>query len=187
MKFPDLPGERIDLVEINASCIDDLHEYSSMPVFFEFMELIESRSREETETYYQKLVRRSQAPTGHYWMIRHKGDDKVIGTFGVLDIDTRKGSCEIGYGVSPQYWGKGYFKEVLRMVLEYLFDEAGFHRVWAKTQDDNAASINSLKSLGFKHEGTLRDFYLSEKNGVRNDAVVLAILRPEFSAGKAYK
>ncbi len=183
MNFPDLPGERIDLVEIDASCVDDIHEYSSMPVFFEFMEFAESRTREETETYVRKLISRSEAPTGHYWMIRHKADDKIIGTFGVLDIDPRKGSSEIGYGISSRYWKQGYFKEALRMVLEHLFGEAGFHRVWAKTQDDNAASIRALETMGFKHEGTLRDFYLSEKDGVRHDAVVMAILRQEFSAG----
>lgn len=183
MNFPDLPGESLDLVEIDASCIDDLHENSSMPVFFEFMEFAESRTREETETYVQKLISRSEAPTGHYWMIRHKADGKVMGTFGVLDIDTRKGSGEIGYGLSPLYWGKCYFQEALGLVLRHLFGEADFHRVWAKTQDDNAASIRSLEKAGFSREGTLRDFYLSEKDGSRHDAVILSILSHEFADG----
>ena len=180
--FPDLPGERIDLVEIDASCVDDIHEYSTMPSFFRFMEFAESRNRAETEAYVKKLLRRSAEPTGHYWMIRHKRDDKIIGTFGVLGIDTRKKCGEIGYGVSPDYWGQGYFKEALCMVLRYLFGEAGFHRVWAKTQDDNLASIESLEKAGFVREGTLRDFYLSEKDGRRRHAVVLGLLRHEFSA-----
>lgn len=184
MTFPDLPGDRIDLVKIDASCVDDIHEYSSMPSFFQFMEFAESQSRDETETYVKKLLRRSEDPTGHYWMILHKSDNKVIGTFGVLDIDLRKGCGEIGYGVSPKYGGKGYFKEALDMVLQYLFGEADFHRVWAKTQNDNHASIESLKSAGFKPEGTLRDFYLSEKDGHRHNAVVLSILSHEFSTSQ---
>lgn len=179
--FPDLHGERIDLVEIEASCVDDVHEYATMPSFFKSFEFSESRSREETAAYIRKLLGRSEKSTGHYWMIRHKMNGKVIGTFGVLDIDFRKGTGEIGYGLSPLYWRKGYFQEALDLVLRHLFTHAGFHRVWAKTQHDNAASIRSLERAGFKREGILRDFYLSERDGSRHDAVVLAMLRHEFT------
>ena len=64
-----------------------------------------------------------------------------IGTSGVVGIDWRAGSGELGYGISPRYWGQGYFKEALRLALRHLFEEAGLHRLWVNTQCDNAASI----------------------------------------------
>jgi len=41
-------------------------------------------------------------------------------------------------------------------------------------------SINALEKAGFKKEGTMRDYYLSYKNKLRHDAVILSILKNEF-------
>jgi len=180
MIFPDLFGERIDLVSIDPTMpkriIDDIDRYSRIPEFFEFLEFSEHKSRFETERYYAKLLSRSRGTTGHYWLIKLSKEDKIIGTFGVLDIDVRKGMAEIGYGISPEHWRRGYFHETINLVLHHLFGAAGFHRIWAKTQSDNMASIKGLQTAGFITEGVLRDFYLSEKDGARHDAIVLSIL-----------
>ena len=37
---------------------------------------------------------------------------QVIGTFGVHNIDFRKGFCEISYGVAPKFWGNYFFGKV---------------------------------------------------------------------------
>ncbi len=179
-KFPDLSGDRIDLVQLDSSAIDDLDEYSRMPEFFDYLEFPPYTSRAESEEYFEKLVMRSDPSTGHYWMIRLKGDNKIIGTVGVVGIDWRTGSGELGYGISPLYWGQGYFKEALRLAIGHLFKEKGFHRLWAKTQWNNTASIKGLESLGFTIEGKLRDFYLSMKDDCRHDAMMMSLLRPEF-------
>jgi len=180
MIFPELHGKRIDLVAIDpampARVIDDIDAYSRLPEFFSYLEFAEHKSRSETERYYEKLLGRSRGGTGHYWLVQLAGEDKTIGTFGVLDIDARKGMAEIGYGLSPAYWGHGYFSETMSLVLGHLFGHAGFHRIWAKTQSDNAASIRGLQAAGFHIEGILRDYYLSQKDGSRHDAVVLAII-----------
>ena len=97
----------------------------------------------------------------------------------MLNIDTRKSITEIGYGISPDYWGKGYFKEALTMVLSFLFEELNFYKVWAKTQSNNISSIKALENSGFTNEGIMRDFYLSNK-GERYDAAFLSILKEEY-------
>ena len=153
---------------------------SSYDEYYEFMEFDVHRSVEETRDYLNKLIKRSSAETGHYWFIRLKPENKIAGTFGLLDLDRRKGSVEIGYGLSPVYWGKGLYQESLKLVLKHLFLEKNFHRVWAKTQADNVSSIKALERSGFKREGTLRDFYLSMKDGKYHDAAILGILKSEF-------
>ena len=179
MEFQDLSGKRIDLVKINKEGLYDLHEYSTKPEFYEYLEFEPFKTIEETRTYLDKLIARSNSETGHYWFITLRDENKIIGTFGLLNIDWRKGITEIGYGLSPDFWGRGYFREALQLVLQYLFENVNFHRVWAKTQSDNVKSIRALENNGFMKEGLLRDFYLSSR-GRRHHAVVLSILRDEY-------
>ena len=179
MKFNDLHSERLDLVKISKEGLDDMHEYSIRREFYEYLEFEPFKNIEETNEYLEKLIERSNSDRGHYWFIRLNRERKVIGTIGLLDIDVRKGSAEIGYGLSPDYWGQGLFKEVLITVLEYLFVDLQFHRVWAKTQSNNIPSIKALERCGFKNEGVMRDWYLSSK-GIRYDATILSILKSEY-------
>jgi ribosomal-protein-alanine N-acetyltransferase len=177
--FSDLHGRRIDLIALDRAAIDDIHAYSIIPEFYRYFEFPPFTSREETEKYFGKLCGRSNGITGHYWMIRLRETGQVIGTFGVLGIDRRKGSGEIGYGLSPAQWGNGLFSETLALFLEWAFGPGQFHRIWAKTQADNVPSINALAKMGFQREGTMRDFYLSQQDNRRHDAVLLSILRTD--------
>ena len=181
MNFENIYGKRIDLIEINMEGLMDMYEYSKNPSFYKHMEYKPHQSLEETRQYLKKLIRRSCSDSGHYWFIFLKVEEKIIGTFGLLNVDRRKGNAELGYGISPDYWGQGYFHETLIMVLKYLFLQLGFHRVSAITQADNIASIKALEKVGFRKEGIMRDYSLSFKDGKRYDAEMLAILRDEFS------
>jgi len=182
MIIKDLSSKRIDLidlVEIGKDGLADMHEYSIKPEFYEFLTYDPFKTIEDTSAYIDKLIKRSSLETGHYWFIRLNKSNKIIGTFGLMNIDLSTGSTEIGYGLSPDYWGGGYFTETLTAVVKYLFLELNFHRIWAKTQSNNIASIKSLNKCGFQKEGVLRDFYFSSE-GIRYDATILSILRDEF-------
>ncbi len=182
--FPELRGARIDLVALDSGAIDDLHAYSVIPEFYRFIEFAPFSKRAETARYFEKLSRRSDGVSGHYWMIRLKETGRVIGTFGLLDIDWRKGSAELGYGLSPRYWGQGLFAEALGLVVDWAFGRGEFHRLWAKTQADNEGSLRALRAAGFREEGVLRDFYLSAVDGRRRAAVIMARLRSDGVAAE---
>ncbi len=181
MNFENIYGKRIDLIEINMEGLMDMYEYSRNSSFYKHMEYKPHQSLEETRQYLKKLIRRSCSDFGHYWFIFLKVEEKIIGTFGLLNVDRRKGNAELGYGISPDYWGQGYFHETLMMVLKYLFLQLDFHRVSAITQADNTASTKALEKVGFRKEGIMRDYSLSFKDRRRYDAEMLAILRDEFS------
>ncbi len=126
MNFKDLHSERLDLVQINKDGLPDMHEYSIKREFYEYLEFEPFKTIEETKEYLEKLIKRSNSEIAHYWYIRLKENKKVIGTFGLLDYNIRKGSTEIGYGLSPDYWGGGFFKETFMIVLKHLFVDMQF-------------------------------------------------------------
>ena len=177
--FKNLIFDRISLTEISIDGLEDMHEYSSKIEFYKYLEYERFKTIEETENYLKKIIKRSKRSNSHYWFIRLKDSFKVIGTFGLLNIDVSRKSVEISYGISPDYWGNGYFKETLLGILKYLFLELKFNRVWAISQSNNNASIKCLKSADFQVEGRLREYYMSSENQ-KHDATLLSILSKDF-------
>lgn len=180
LNFSNLSSERIHLTELDETAILRLHTYSCNAKFFEFLEFSPHAAIEQTKHYFDTLCDRSNNRNGHYWLIKLREENLVIGTFGVVDIDMRKKSVEIGYGVDPDYWGKGYFNEALQLVIEFLLETRGFHRIVAKTFSTNLNSIKALERQGFIKEGRMKDFYRVEASGHYHDAVMLALIAEEF-------
>ncbi len=178
-EFPDLSSERLILVKLGLFGLEDMYEYAIQKEVYSFLEFTPHSTIEDTKVYLNKLLRRANCDNAHYWFIQLKETNKVIGTFGLHDIDWRKRIGEISYGVSPDYSRQGIFTEALLTVLEFCFKELEFHRINATTRLDNIGSIKGLEKCGFSKEGILREYYLNE-GGSRYDATILAILRSEY-------
>ncbi|RYE38157.1 MAG: N-acetyltransferase [Sphingobacteriales bacterium] len=97
----------------------------------------------------------------------------------MVDIDERRGSAELGYGLSPDYWKNGFFSEALQLVIGAFFDDLASNRLFIKTVSKNASSISSVSKMGFQQEGVLREYYLDLKTGERWDATLLSMLRSD--------
>ena len=178
--FKEMDGNRVKLITLNREYIEDIHEYSVLPEFYRYLEYPPFKKIKETEIFFEKLCKRSNGQTCHYWLIFLKDKKKVIGTFGLHDIDWRRGNGELTYGLSPKFWGKGFFSESLKLILGWAFTNNRFHRLFIKTEAQNRASIIAAKKLGFQHEGVMREFYLDEKSNERQDAVTLSMLKTDY-------
>ena len=173
--FDNIYGDKYNLVELDLKYLDDMFEYSSDDRLYEHFEFPPQKSYQNTKEYLENLIVRSNKDDANWWFVQSNESLKVIGSFGMHEIDLRKGCCEISYAISPNYWGSGAFMEVLNMSLQHLFNDFNFHRVTAVTASKNIRSINALKKVGFKEEGLFKDFYL-DFNGNRCDATSLALL-----------
>ncbi len=60
------------------------------------------------------------------------------------------------------------------------FDELGLHRLTATVFSYNPRSIALLEKLGFRREGTFREFLL--RDGERHDMLLYGLLRREWAA-----
>ncbi|MBK7469095.1 MAG: GNAT family N-acetyltransferase [Saprospiraceae bacterium] len=85
--------------------------------------------------------------------IEHNESKKLIGDCAIkLDQnDTR--IAEIGITISHLEQRKAYAKEVLVGILKFLFEVNEIHRVVEIVDAENIASVNLLKSIGFRQEG----------------------------------
>ena len=75
--------------------------------------------------------------------------------------------------------GKGFGKEAVGLLVDYLFHEVRLARVGATVDVENVPSYRLLESLGFRREGTLRSALFH--HGRWHDVLVYGVTRPEWS------
>jgi diamine N-acetyltransferase len=103
--------------------------------------------------------------------------DGFVGVCGLTSIDHINSRAEFSLYIAPEFQGKGYGRIALKTLLVHAFHDLGLNCVWGETFDGNPAA-KMFEGLGFKKEGTRREFYF--KNGKRIDAHLYSILRGEF-------
>lgn len=76
----------------------------------------------------------------------------MVGDFGLHFVDDFQ--VEIGVTVDPKWQGKGIGKMALTLLLKYLFEILGKHRVYAVADVRNEASSHLFLSANFRREGS---------------------------------
>jgi RimJ/RimL family protein N-acetyltransferase len=90
--------------------------------------------------------------------INTKRGAKHIGNIALQKIDlvSRNAMVSIVLG-DKDYWGKGYAKEAMLLLLEHGFSQMNLHRICCGTAADNVAMQNLAISVGMKKEGRRRE------------------------------
>lgn len=81
------------------------------------------------------------------WALIHKPDRLLIGYCGFAHTSV---GPEIGWRLSPQYWGQGLATEAACAALKHGFESLEFRQVMATVQAPNQASIRVVEKLGMQ-------------------------------------
>ena len=82
------------------------------------------------------------------FLIVLKENDHVVGSIDYKYVP-KNGTSEVGYGLNPDYSGRGYMTEALAGFL-LMGKSLGIKRVIAETYKGNVRSENVLRRSGFK-------------------------------------
>ncbi|NGM70642.1 GNAT family N-acetyltransferase [Natronolimnobius sp. AArcel1] len=104
-------------------------------------------------------------------------DGDPVGFLWLFDIDEVAGRCEIGYWIRPEERQQGYATEAAALAVRYAVDERRLHKIMARVFDGNTPSRRVLETVGFTHEGHLRDHYYIDGEYV--DASLFGLLADE--------
>jgi len=88
------------------------------------------------------------------YAIELKEDKKVIGSFGIhschhdknLSKDEQK---DLGFVLSPDYWGKGIIPEITQKVISHCFSDLESKKIWCWHYDFNMNSKRVIEKCGF--------------------------------------
>jgi [ribosomal protein S5]-alanine N-acetyltransferase len=154
MEILNLLTTRLNIRHLELSDLKDFHIYRSNPDVTKYQSFNEM-TIEQAEEFIKDNSTKYFGKAGEWvqYGIENRKKRQLIGDCAIkLDFyDTR--IAEIGITISHLEQKKGYAKEVLIGVLTFLFDTKEIHRVVEIVDAENIASINLLKSVGFKQEG----------------------------------
>ena len=94
-----------------------------------------------------------------------------------IDLKNRTAALGIFIG-EKDFWGKGYGREAIRVMLRYAFFELGLNRVELETFEFNERAMRCYKALGFKKVGVRRKAFF--RDGVFHDVILMDLLASEF-------
>lgn len=167
---------------ISMSGLDEMHEYSVKEEFYEFFEFNAFKSKAETNQYLRKLINRTKFIDDDiqamYWFVRSSANNTLIGTATLVNINKGRESAEIGYGIDPNHWGKGYILKIQNALIKYVFESLKFNRLHGITMVNNERTISSILAAGFLKEGILRDYY--HKQGKFIDGFKYSMLKTDY-------
>jgi ribosomal-protein-alanine N-acetyltransferase len=96
------------------------------------------------------------------------------------DETSRARAAELAYWFAPEHHGQGYGSDAATQMVRYAFEDRNLRRVSASVGSFNDSSIGLLESLGFEHEGTLRE--AAWFRGEYHDMLVYGLLREDWRA-----
>ena len=106
-------------------------------------------------------------------------DGSLVGRAGLFAVDNLARHAEVGLSLLPEHQGKGYGRDVLRVLLGYAFRSRNLHRVHLQTLASNEQALRAYRAVGFVEEGRLRDHAWVE--GAYDDVVLMAVLRQDWA------
>jgi RimJ/RimL family protein N-acetyltransferase len=110
-----------------------------------------------------------------------EADGRLIGQCALFAIDQVAQVCELGITIGDRdYWGRGYGREAVGLLLAYAFRYRNLRRVYLRVHGRNERARRSYAACGFVEEGRLRDHVWSD--GAYDDLVLMGVLRREWLA-----
>ena len=110
---------------------------------------------EVTQKVLESWVESYEKEDYYQWMIVLKEIHEPIGSIMVSTVG-RAQSAHVGYCIGKKWWHQGIMSETLQAVMDFLFNEVGYHRVEAMHDSNNPNSGKVMAKCGMKYEGTLR-------------------------------
>lgn len=157
--LPVLETPNLLIREISENDIFDMFEYAQIPYVGPMAGWEPHSSISHTREVIKMYLRKPQYGQLGVFSIVLKKEDKMIGTVE-LHTYVKGFKAELGYTISPYYWGHGYAVEASKQVIKWGFTELELKRIECCCFADNAQSKRVCEKLDFRYEGLRKKGYM---------------------------
>lgn len=177
-KLPIFKTERLILRDINVYDAPDMFEYSCSPAVGPMAGWEPHKTVSETAAVINLFIDSKNRGEPGVFAIVCRENNKMIGTIELYNYKPGF-KAELGYALSPLYWGKGIIVEAANCLLDWGFTELNLKRIEVAAFKENYQSQRVCEKLGFKKEGIARNAYL-RYDGVICDKVVFGMTNQDY-------
>ena len=132
-----------------------LRNWANDPEVTKYLTWPTHKCLEVTESVLANWIESYQKDDYYQWMIVLKNLGEPIGSIMATTVG-RAQSAHIGYCIGRDWWHQGIMSETLKAVINFLFDEVGYHRIEAMHDPNNPNSGKIMEKCGMKYEGRMR-------------------------------
>jgi len=179
--LPVLSGKRVALRELRMSDAASLFAMLTTEEVARFISPPPS-TVEGFERFIAWTLRQRAAGTYVCFAVTLQGFDTAIGILQVRETEPGFSTAEWGFAIGSPFWGTGVFEESAELVLGFVFDTIGVHRLEARAAVRNGRGNGALVKIGAVHEGVLRKSFL--RNGEYLDQVLYTIVEDDWRASR---
>ena len=112
-----------------------------------------------------------------------EADGKLIGQCALHGLNETARTAELGIAIGDKaYWGRGFGREAVSLLLDYGFRLRNLRRIWLSVHGDNERAIRAYAACGFVEEGRLREHVWGD--GAYRDLVYMGVLRREWQTAR---
>lgn len=154
--IPELAGPRLRLRALDARDADALFALRSDERAMRYWSEPPWREHAQAVAHVERMQHERRHCEFYPW-VATLDDDVLIGTCSLFALSREHARAEVGYALRPQWWGRGFAQEMLRLALAHAFDTMVLHRIEADIDPDNTASCRLVERMGFTREGLLRE------------------------------
>ena len=151
--FPHLTTQRLELRPLAFSDDREILFHRSDPRMLQYIDIEPAHDVEDARRFIGKIETLIAENKSIYWAMSLKNDPKLIGTICLWNLDMENASADIGYGLHPDFQGRGIMQEAYEKVAEFAFSVMQAHSLHAMVHPENLPSIRLLARNGFVPTG----------------------------------
>ncbi len=160
--FPVLETERLLLRQLTMDDVPVLFEMRTNPLMNRYTDRPAMKTMDEAAEKMKTILSMVEKREGIAWAILLRETGKQIGDISFWRLIKEHYRAEIGYGLLPDYWEKGFMTEAARCVIGHGFNNLNIHSIEANVNPENVASIRLLEKLNFVREAYFRENYFHD-------------------------
>jgi len=178
-----LAGQRVELCPVEEVHLDELFELGRDREIWR----LTSVDYSDPQIFYPNFaaaLRERELGKTYPFLIRLRGDGRIVGTTRFLEIQPKDRKLEIGVTwMASAFWGSGINLECKLLLLAHCFETLDANRVQFRAKADNARSRRALEKIGAVFEGVMRKDKI-EASGKPRDTAFYSIVSEEWPALK---
>jgi [ribosomal protein S5]-alanine N-acetyltransferase len=178
--LPTLETERLILRKVTLNDVEDMHDYGSNDDVTKYVTWETHKTLSDSKGFVNFVLNQYENGKVAPWGIEYKENGKFIGTIDFVSWQVNHHIAEIGYVISPDYWGKGITTEAANEIIKFGFIHMDLVRIQARCFVENRGSERVMEKTGMSFEGIIRKGMFVK--GKHQDLKMYSILREEFSS-----